>query len=352
MPDAIATRRLTDYAECAGCASKFDAADLSGLMRDLPPSDDPRVLVDFSTADDAGVYLWDNGRALVQTVDFFTPPVDDPYVYGQIAAANALSDVYAMGGTPRTALAVAALPKKGPSADDVRAIFRGGHDTLRAAGVALLGGHTVSDPEVKFGYAITGEVEAARMLTNSGARPGDVLILTKPLGTGIIVRARKYGQGSDDELAAAVRSMIELNRAAAAALAAAPRGAVGACTDITGFGLVGHGSEVAAASQVTLVFDTAALPVLPGALRLAPEFLPCGGRANRRHFTHLEVAPTASVEGNLISLDPQTSGGLLISVSAEQSRELVGHLTECGAGAWRVGHVEERRSDGTLVSLR
>ena len=171
---------------------------------DLPRQDDPRILVDFRTSDDAGVYRWSNGTALVQTVDFFTPIVDDPYDFGQIAAANALSDVYAMGGTPRTALAITALPKSGPPAEVIREVFRGGAELLRDAGVALLGGHTVTDPEIKFGYSITGEVDPARVLTNATARRGDVLVLTKPLGTGVIVRARRFGQGSDESLNAAV----------------------------------------------------------------------------------------------------------------------------------------------------
>ena len=184
-------KRLTDYADCAGCASKLPAAELDAILGDLPVSTDDRVLVDYRTADDAGVYRWSEDSALVQTVDFFTPIVDDPYTFGWIAAANALSDVYAMGGTPRTALAVAAFPKDGPPADVIRTIFRGGSDALGEARVALLGGHTVSDPEIKFGYAVTGEVSPRQMFTNAGARVGDTLVLTKPLGTGIIVRSHK-----------------------------------------------------------------------------------------------------------------------------------------------------------------
>src|SRR5579862_1224602 len=239
---------LTDYADCAGCASKFAAAELEAILGDLPAPADDRVLVDFRTADDAGVYLWSDGSALVQTVDFFTPIVDDPYTFGWIAAANALSDVYAMGGTPRTALAVAAFPKDGPPADVIRTIFRGGSDALGQAHVALLGGHTVTDPEIKFGYAITGEVAPDRLLTNAKARPGDDLILTKPLGTGIIVRARRFERASDEELDAAVEVMKWLNGPAIEVAKAMPQGLIHACTDVTGFGLAGHASEVAAAS--------------------------------------------------------------------------------------------------------
>jgi selenide, water dikinase len=347
----VTEKRLTDYADCAGCASKFDAADLDALMGELTPSDDPRVLVDFRTADDAGVYRWNGDQAIVQTVDFFTPIVDDPYVFGRIAAVNALSDVYAMGATPRTALAIAALPKNGPSPDVIRAIFRGGADVLREAGVALLGGHTVSDPEVKFGYAVTGEVQADRILTNAGARPGDALFLTKPLGTGIIVRARKYGRGETPDFQAAVDSMVRLNDTAAAAAVALPPGTVGACTDVTGFGLVGHASEIASASGVTLLVDSEQLPVLPGVERLAAEFLPCGGRANLKHFKHLKVAANVRPERHLVCLDPQTSGGLLLSVRNSARSPLIGHFTQYGLPFAEIGRVIERETEGTLVRL-
>ena len=256
------SKRLTEYADCAGCASKLDAALLAQLTEGLAPSDDPRVLVDFRTADDAGVYRWDGGPALVQTVDFFTPIVDDPYDFGQIAAANALSDVYAMGGLPRTALAITALPKDGPPASVIREVFRGGGDVLRQAGVALLGGHTVTDPEIKFGYSVTGEVDPDRVLTNSRARVGDVLLLTKPLGTGIIVRAKKYGHGGEDDFAGAVASMKRLNDVAAKCLRGLPAGTVSACTDVTGFGLAGHATEMAQASGVGLAIEASSLPVL------------------------------------------------------------------------------------------
>ncbi|HEX5217667.1 MAG TPA: selenide, water dikinase SelD [Vicinamibacterales bacterium] len=346
-------RKLTDYADCAGCASKLGAAELEALMDDLPRQTDERIIVDYSTADDAGVYRWGNGRSLVQTVDFFTPIVDDPYVFGQIAAANALSDVYAMGGIPRTALAVAAMPAKdGPSANEIRAIFRGGSDMLREAGVALLGGHTVTDPEVKFGYAITGEVADDRVLTNAGARAGDVLILTKPLGTGIIVRARKYGQATEDELGGAVRSMCRLNRAAIEALDHLPPDSVHACTDITGFGLAGHATEMATASGVRLVIDADRLPLLPGAVRLVQDYLPCGGRANKRHFTSLQVTDSVPMAMHLICLDPQTSGGLLLSVADSAADRLLGLLTQNGDAAKVIGFVEPKRPTEHHVRLQ
>ncbi|MCC6989404.1 MAG: selenide, water dikinase SelD, partial [Acidobacteria bacterium] len=234
-------------------------------MSDIPPQTDPRVLVDFRTADDAGVYAWEGGPALVQTVDFFTPIVDDPYLYGQIAAANSLSDVYAMGGRPVTALAIAGFPEDTLDTDTIRAIFRGGFDALREAGVALLGGHTVRDKEIKFGYAVTGAVDPAHMWTNAGAQAGDALLLTKPIGTGIIGTAIKFGRVPDEVVAAAVASMRTLNKAAAETLRAVT---VHACTDITGFGLLGHASEMAAASGVALELDAAAVPLIEGVLPL------------------------------------------------------------------------------------
>ncbi len=345
-------KKLTDYADCAGCASKFQAADLDLIMEGLQPAHvDDRILVDFRTSDDAGVYRWSADSALVHTVDFFTPIVDDPYIYGQIAAANALSDVYAMGGEPRTALAIVALPKDGPAPETVREIFRGGSDKLREAGVALLGGHTVTDPEVKFGYAVTGQVHPARVWTNAGARPGDVLILTKPLGTGIVVRATKFGRSTDTQLASAITSMVTLNSAAAAIAASETAGTIRACTDITGFGLIGHATEVAVASRTTLVFNSSQLPLLPGSAELAALNLPCGGRSNIRHFDQLSVGPDVTPELSLLCMDPQTSGGLLFSVAPESAARLVDRLVAAGVPAAAVGHVEARGSGTSFVSL-
>lgn len=322
------------------------------MLGAIPHTTDDRVLVDFRTADDAGVYAWESGPALVQTVDFFTPVVDDPYTYGRIAAANAMSDVYAMGGRPLTALAIAALPAAdGPGADVIRQIFLGGHDALREAGVALLGGHTVSDQEIKFGYAITGAIDPSRILTNSGARAGDVLVLTKPLGTGIIATAMKFDRAPQEAAAAAIRSMTSLNRGAAEAMAKLPAGAVHACTDITGFGLAGHASEMAAGSGVTLVFEAAALPILEGAEALAGANLPGGGRTNQAHFGGaISAAPGLNRERMLLAYDPQTSGGLLISVQPSHLEALRAHLRDEGSGDHVVGRVEGP-SPGVLVRL-
>lgn len=307
------------------------------MLGDLPVHPNDRVLIDYRTSDDAGVYRLEGGRALVQTVDFFTPIVDDPFAYGQIAAANALSDVYAMGGRPLTALAIAAFPKDAER-DLLRQIFVGGLDKLREAGVALLGGHTVQDPEIKFGYAITGEVDPARVLANAGAQPGDALLLTKPLGTGIIATALKFGRAPQPAIDAAIRSMTTLNRAAAGVLERAAAGDVHACTDITGFGLIGHASEMAVASACSLEIDSARVPMIDGARELVAGNIPGGGRTNREHFGRaVHVAP--HVDASLVDLlyDPQTSGGLLIAVAESKAEALRAALTSAGVPAVRIG---------------
>jgi len=305
----------------------------------LPLQHDDRVLIDYRTSDDAGVYRISEDRALVQTVDFFTPIVDDPFLYGQIAAANALSDVYAMGGRPLTALAIAAFPKDAER-EILRSIFAGGLDKLREAEVVLLGGHTVQDPEIKFGYAVTGEVDPARVLANGGAQPGDVLLLTKAIGTGIISTALKFGRAPQGAIDAATQSMVTLNRAAARVLDTLPRGAVHACTDITGFGLVGHASEMAAASKCSIEIEAARVPILDGARELAPGNSPGGARTNREHFGS-GVTPESGVDPALVDLlyDPQTSGGLLISVAPAQAESLQSSLTSAGVLSTRIGRV-------------
>jgi selenide,water dikinase len=279
------------------------------------------VLVDHRTGDDAGVFRVDERTTLVQTVDFFTPVVDDPEAYGAIAAANALSDVYAMGGRPLTALSIACFPEKDFPPEWGAAIFRGGQRKLIEAGCVLLGGHSVRDPEIKFGYAITGLVEVDQMMTNAAGRPGDVLVLTKPLGTGIVATALKAGRAPDAAVAAATQSMAQLNRIPSVI---AVRNGVRAATDITGFGLVGHAMGVARQSGLTLEIRAEALPLLPSALELAPSFQPSGLKANRLQFgPHVRFAgpePDPSLQALLF--DPQTSGGLLLLVP-EANREAV-----------------------------
>ena len=316
------------------------------MLGDIPRVNDDRVLVDFRTGDDAGVYKWQGGPALVQTVDFFTPVVDDPYVYGQIAAANALSDVYAMGGVPRTALAIAALPTDGPGPDIVKAIFRGGYDKLQEAQTALLGGHTVTDQEIKFGYAITGEVDPDRVFTNARARAGDRLLLTKRLGTGIIATALKFSRASDRQVDGAIESMVRLNRDAAQILRALPPGIVSACTDVTGFGLAGHGAGMAAASGATLVFETASLPLLEGALGLAAANTPGGGKTNQTHFgPRVRITDSVTEAMRLLVFDPQTSGGLLVAVDPSATAHVIGRLQDASVPASVVGRVIEREAD-------
>ena len=320
------------------------------MLSDIPAQTDDRVLVDFRTADDAGVYRWESGPALVQTVDFFTPIVDDPYVYGQIAAANAVSDIYAMGGRPLTALAIAAFPKEGLDRDVIRAIFQGGFDKLREADVSLLGGHTVQDQEIKFGYAVTGAIDPARILTNAGAKAGDVLFLTKPLGTGIVGTAIKFDRASSTLIDDAVRSMRTLNRAAAEALQALPAGTVHACTDITGFGLAGHGSEMARASGVTLVIDATKLPVLSGVLAMASTNRSGGMGSNEEHFGEaIQMDPALDSALALLLYDPQTSGGLLIAVSHEAASMVSEALAAANVDASRIGTVEAAAGGFNIV---
>jgi selenide,water dikinase len=295
----------------------------------------PRVLVDFRTADDAGVYEWDAGPALVQTVDFFTPIVDDPFVFGQIAAANALSDVYAMGGEPRTALAIAAFPDI-LERDAVRAIFRGGYEKLREAGTALLGGHTVKDVEIKFGYAVTGSVDPKHVLTNAGAQVGDALVLTKPIGTGVIGTAIKFGQAPENVVTSAVESMVALNSTAATHLSRVAR----ACTDVTGFGLIGHSTEIARASEVTLEIVAETVPVLAGALDLVGRHRSAGMSSNRQHFGEgVEMAAGVRPDLQDLLFDPQTSGGLLAAVPSERAQSVVGALLGARIQAVRIGTV-------------
>jgi len=284
------------------------------------------------------VYKWAAGPALVQTVDFFTPIVDDPYTYGQIAAANALSDIYAMGGRPLTALAIAGFPKQDFDAATIRAVFQGGFDKLREAGVALLGGHTVQDSEIKFGYAVTGEIDPARVLSNAGARPGDQLFLTKAIGTGVVGTAIKAGRATESVVSAATRSMVQLNRGAADTLRAMPDGWVHACTDVTGFGLIGHASEVAAASHVTLRLNARAVPILNGAMALAGDSTSGGLRSNLDYFeARVRIAEGLDPSLVLLLFDPQTSGGLLIAAAAEHAAAVDKALTRAGVVAVRIG---------------
>jgi selenide,water dikinase len=280
------------------------------------------VLIGFDTADDAGVYKLTAELALVQTVDFFTPIVDDPYTYGAIAAANALSDVYAMGGRPISALTILAWP---PQQDprDLEEILKGGAEKMHEAGCSILGGHSVADDEIKFGYAVTGTVHPARVLTNAGARPGDTLVLTKRIGTGVISTALKRGIARQADVAASAASMLTLNRAACEEM---PRHQVHGCTDVTGFGLIGHAREMALASQVTLEIAVDRLQFLPGAVEYARAGALPGGLKNNREFASCVVQTERELPPEIDALlyDPQTSGGLLISLAGSDAAKFTG----------------------------
>ena len=276
------------------------------ILPRLPRLEDPNILVGFETSDDAGVYKLSSELALVQTVDFFTPIVDDPFTFGAIAAVNSLSDVYAMGGCPLTALSVLCYPGDG-DLDDLEQILKGGVSKMHEAGCPVIGGHSVKDDEIKFGYAVTGTVHPDRIKANSGARPGDVVLYTKRVGTGVIGTALKKGIASDEHVAAMTASMLELNRAACEAMLEFE---VHGCTDITGFGLLGHVREVAAASGVTIEIEPRLVQYLPGAVEYAAQGAIPGGLIANRDFVG------CAVEGEAEDLlyDPQTAGGLLVTM--------------------------------------
>lgn len=302
---------------------------LDQILKDLPIPADPRILVGLETSDDAGVYQLNEEVALVQTVDFFTPIVDDPFTFGQIAAANALSDVYAMGGTPLTAMNLAAFPVKTLSPSILKEILLGGLSKTKEAGVALVGGHTIEDPEIKYGLAITGVVHPNKILTNAKALPGDRLVLTKPLGTGVIATALKSGMASEEAVRAMVESMIRLNRKASEEMKAF---GAHACTDITGFGFIGHALEMASASHVGMVIQANDVPVFPEALDYARMGLIPGGAYSNRQFFSCKVEVDSNVPALRVDLfyDPQTSGGLLISVPSGKAEKLVEVLRKEG----------------------
>ena len=297
------------------------------------------MLIGFDTADDAGVYQIAPDQALVQTVDFFTPIVDDPYTFGQIAAVNALSDVYAMGGRPMSALALVCFPEKGDLAVLER-ILAGGLSKMIEASCTVVGGHSIRDEEIKFGYAVTGSVHPKRVLANSGARAGDALLLTKALGTGVISTAIKKGKAEPGWVEAATQSMTTLNRAAMEVVVKR-EGQVHAMTDVTGFGLIGHAREMALASSVSLRIEAGKVPLLAGALEcVRAGFIP-GGLKNNRDFAECLVGYEGDIPEDLKTMlfDPQTAGGLLISVTAAQAEDLLRNLKEAGVPASRIGEV-------------
>lgn len=332
---------------------------LDSVLRRLPRQTDPNVLVGFETNDDAGVYRLADDLALVQTVDFFTPIVDDPYLYGQVAAANSLSDVYAMGGRPISALSIVGFPEKGDP-ELLEQIIRGGLAKMAEAGCSVVGGHSIRDDDMKFGYAVTGVINPQRVWRNVGAQPGDALLLTKAIGTGVIATALKKNRASPESLDASVASMTRLNRDAAEALAevagrtdgAGMGNSIHAVTDITGFGLLGHAREMAAGSGISLEIDHARVEYLPGAVEAAREGHLAGGLKNNREFVGdcVEFADAVREEYRSLLFDPQTSGGLLVAIAREATDAALAALARRGVPTRAIGRVIPKRSPLIFVS--
>jgi len=342
------TIRLTETVKAGGCASKLSPAILDKVLGKLPKQNDPNVLVGFDHADDAGVYRIAPNLALVQTVDFFTPMVDDPYTFGQIAATNALSDVYAMGGRPASALALVCFPGKG-DLDVLERILSGGLSKMMEAGCTIVGGHSVRDEETKFGYAVTGLIDPARVLTNGGARPDDRLLFTKALGTGVITTAIKRNSAESGWVDAATRSMTTLNKTAAEVVARFGD-AVHAMTDVTGFGMIGHARELALASNVSLRMFANKIPRLDGAMEcIRAGFIPAGLIANRDFAECVVGYEGVGEDDRALLFDPQTAGGLLISVASEKAKELTQALQAEKVPAAEIGEVLPQQKPLILV---
>lgn len=335
----VASIRLTELSSCAGCAAKLGAAELRSVMERVSPATNEHVLVGYGSSDDAGVYLVRDDLALVHTVDFFTPIVDDPFDFGRISATNALSDVYAMGGRPLSALNIVAFPENLDLAILAR-ILEGGATVARSAGVAILGGHTIKDDEPKYGMAVTGVVDPQRIVTNAAAKADDVLVLTKPLGTGVLTTALKRGAIAEDELDEAVQAMTTLNAGASEAMLAA---GAQAATDITGFGLLGHGEGMARASGVGLRIEAKSVPFMAGVLDLiARGVVPSGTRHNAQtHAGFTTFASSVPEELRIGLSDAQTSGGLLIAIEPGSVGALTRELRACGALAAVIGVVTD-----------
>ncbi|GMK45348.1 selenide, water dikinase SelD [Paenibacillus glycanilyticus] len=329
--------KLTSYSTKGGCGCKIGPGDLSQVIRSLPvPVADPNLLVGIDTSDDAGVYKLSDDLALVQTVDFFTPIVDDPYSFGQVAAANAISDIYAMGGRPLTALNIVAFPIKTLDKQVLADILRGAGDKMKEAGITLVGGHSIDDNEPKFGLAVTGLIHPDKVRTNAGSVPGDKLILTKPIGVGILTTSIKKDKLSDEEVQRVTDVMAALNKTAAETMEPYH---VHACTDVTGFGLIGHSLEMAKGSGVGIRIHAKEVPVLPRVRELAEEgFVPGGTKNNFAHVQDSITFPdTLDQIGQWILCDAVTSGGLLISVEGSQAEELLGKLKQSGVEAAIIG---------------
>jgi selenide,water dikinase len=334
--------RLTELTDCGGCAAKLGAAllaeALAGLGAEAAADPDSALIAGLNPPDDAAVYRVSDDLAIIGTLDFFPPLVDDPRTFGEVAAANALSDVFAMGGRVLFALSIAAFPEDLPR-DVLSEIFAGASAKVREAGGTLAGGHTIRDPEPKYGLAVIGAAHPDKLLRKGGARAGDRLLLTKPLGTGLLVSGARQGRTSAANLATAIDGMRVLNRAASEVLVAS---GVATVTDVTGFGLLGHGLEMARASGMRLVFDSTSLPALDGALDLARAGVETGGAAHNRRFVGRALDVTDVIPAELVTLanDPQTSGGLLAAIAPDRLETIEGDLDSRGISHWRVGRVE------------
>ena len=340
--------KLTKLAKCAGCGAKVGAGVLAQLLEGIRVHEDPNLLVGFDKSDDASVYKVSDDLALVQTVDFFPPIADDPYLFGQIAATNALSDVYAMGGEPKLCLNIMAIPESMPK-EAVHQLLRGGYDKVYEAGALITGGHSILDDEPKYGLAVTGFVHPDRVLTNAGARPGDVLLLTKPLGIGVLTTAAKADMASQEAIALAERLMTTLNKSARDAMV---NYRVHACTDVTGFGLLGHACEMAQGSGVELELHVGDIDLIPEAVELARMGILPAGMYRNRAFAEGEVdAGNTELCRQDLLYDPQTAGGLLMAVDPADAEALLAELRRCVPSAQRIGSVGEYRG-GKRIFLK
>jgi selenide,water dikinase len=340
----MSTVPLTSLARAGGCAAKYAAARLETLLAGIVPAESKDLLVGLDPADDAAVYRLDDERAIVFTVDFFPPLVDDPRTFGAIAATNALNDVYAMGGSPLLALSIAAFPEELP-VEMLGDILAGADQQVRDAGAILAGGHTIRDDEPKYGLAVVGTVHPEAVWPKAGGRPGDAVYLTKPLGTGIVLQAHREGNAPEGALDAAIEAMLELNRAAADALRPFAPNAV---TDVTGFGLLGHVHELAARSGVRALVESEALPGLPGALELAEAGVRTGGDRRNREFAGPHVESHADPAAEILAFDPQTAGGLLIALPHERGAVLEATFADNRLFLRKIGELVE----GTGVLFR
>jgi selenide,water dikinase len=336
--------KLTQLVEKAGCASKIDQAFLKQVLKNLPTVDDPRVLVGVPAGDDAGVYDMGDGTALVQTVDVFTPSVDDPYTFGQVAAANSVSDIYAMGGTPMTAVSVLGFPVRKVPDETMSQILSGGIDKMNEAGVAIIGGHSINDGEIKAGFAVTGTIKTDKIVTNAAAKPGDVLILTKPLGTGIVAFAAQIGRAKPESVEAIAKSMTALNKKASQLMV---KFGVHACTDITGFSLMGHLAEMALSSGVDVEVIWDDIPFFPGVIEYAASGILPGAIERNKESCGDRIVPSDALPQEIIDMcyDAQTSGGLLIAIDEKDAEDFLKALHKDGiTAAAIVGKVLEKGS--------